>query len=237
MRRINNSGSVSTPSKRSRSRNTRSTKRNKVSRVPRTIVSVGKAAFPAKLYNTLTYADRYTMTLTAGVYNSILFRANGMYDPYHTGTGHQPMYFDQLTAIYDHWRVLRSRITVTITESSAAGESDLCFCLFVDDDTAPSVSTMYTAMERPGSVYKAFNATNVGGVTLRQSWDGYKVFGPSIYSSDALQGTSGADPTEQSLYVIAAEDKNGVINPNYLGITVKIEYDCQWSELASMASS
>ena len=36
-----------------------------------------------------------------------------MFHPDKSSVGHQPMYFDQLQAIYDHFTVINSRIKVT----------------------------------------------------------------------------------------------------------------------------
>lgn len=236
MRRIAPSSSVSTPSKRSRSRSTKLSR--KVKPYAPAKVSVGRQLFPKQLFNTLTYCERMQGTLSVGASNYIRFRCNGMYDPNHTGAGHQPMGFDQLCAIYDHWRVLRSRITVDFVEVTAAGQSDLVVGVYIDDDTTIATGNINGILERPNCHYKVCNGTDLGPSTrITHSWDGYKVFGPSIYASDALQGTAAADPTEQQIYLCFFQDANAIINPNYVGLTVKIEYDVVWDELADLPMS
>lgn len=46
------------------------------------------------------------------------FAANGCYDPDVTGTGHQPMYFDNFAAVYQKYRVRYSKISVTVVNHS-----------------------------------------------------------------------------------------------------------------------
>ena len=42
------------------------------------------------------------------------FGVNCLYDPYLSVGGTQPLYFDQLAAIYSHYTVMKSRIKVTM---------------------------------------------------------------------------------------------------------------------------
>lgn len=45
-------------------------------------------------------------------YTTQVMRANSVFDPDQSGIGHQPRGFDQMTSLYDHYRVLKSTITV-----------------------------------------------------------------------------------------------------------------------------
>lgn len=52
-------------------------------------------------------------SLAAVTNNSFLFRGNGLFDPDVQVGGQQPMGFDQWAALYRHYRVIGSKITVT----------------------------------------------------------------------------------------------------------------------------
>lgn len=75
----------------------------------------------------LRYSDNFTLgdDLTAsGVSTQQVFRANSLYDPDYTGTGHQPRYFDQWTTMYGRYVVLGSKIRVNC-HAAAAGTSNV----------------------------------------------------------------------------------------------------------------
>ena len=78
--------------------------------------------------NCLVAKHRYTedLFLSGGYTNQDIpasakhaFRTASMYDPDHTTTGHQPLFFDQMNAIYNKYRVLGSVIKVKFINCSS----------------------------------------------------------------------------------------------------------------------
>jgi len=69
--------------------------------------------FPASIVKTLRYSTNISMGAAVGALNTWMFRANDLFDPDYSGTGHQPMGFDQLMSWYNHFCVVRSRIVCT----------------------------------------------------------------------------------------------------------------------------
>lgn len=69
--------------------------------------------FPDRLKTKLHYADVIQLSASAGSPGLWQFRMNSLYDPDYTGTGHQPQWFDQLSAVYQYYKVLGSKITCT----------------------------------------------------------------------------------------------------------------------------
>lgn len=68
------------------------------------------AVFPDRAHVILVYSESVTITSgTVGVAGVYVFAANGLYDPNITGTGHQPVGFDQMMLFYNHYVVVRSR--------------------------------------------------------------------------------------------------------------------------------
>lgn len=78
--------------------------------------------FPTSLREPHLHYYDYGQTLlsSAGLATTRFFSANGLYDPDITGTGHQPMGFDQLMLFYEQATVLNSSITVTFIGLSQA---------------------------------------------------------------------------------------------------------------------
>lgn len=204
-------------------------------------VSIGRQAFPRQLFSTLKYVEMVTLTLNSLGLQQHLFSCNGMFDPNITGIGHQPLYFDQTMAIYNHYTVLRSRIKVTpSTFSNAIGQPDIMCALYIDDDTVTgfgAAGSMATVMERPLS--RSFNYNPELGNndrSLWHSWDGVKIFGGNLQSNDQLQGTAAANPVEQSYYAICV-DATILGASQTLDVWVQVEYECVFDEYKSMGTS
>lgn len=85
-------------------------------------------AFPATLFTKHRYSQQlilYTDNLTNRTGTEVAFRLNSLYDPDFTGTGHQPLGFDQLTPIYKVYRVYKVECQVRITGKFGSG---VTFC-------------------------------------------------------------------------------------------------------------
>ncbi len=75
--------------------------------------------FPVRKRAYLTYhTNASVFTGSTGTCGTYVFAANGLYDPDITGTGHQPMGFDQMMLFYYHYTVLYSKITVKYRNNS-----------------------------------------------------------------------------------------------------------------------
>jgi len=74
--------------------------------------------FPPSTVKTLRYHDNVTVSSIAGAVSTFVFAANDLFDPNVTGTGHQPMGFDQMMVFYNHFAVKSCRIKVNATNTS-----------------------------------------------------------------------------------------------------------------------
>lgn len=70
--------------------------------------------FPAKAFRSglLYYEQDFKSTHATGAKQDYFFFANSLFDPNATGTGHQPIGFDQMMLFYEHYVVTRARILV-----------------------------------------------------------------------------------------------------------------------------
>jgi len=77
--------------------------------------------FPMKTRRQLTYyTDKISISSGVGSAGAYVFSANGCFDPDITGTGGQPMGFDQMMLFYNHYTVIKSRIKVVFNNTSTA---------------------------------------------------------------------------------------------------------------------
>lgn len=191
--------------------------------------------FPKKMVVTHKYREAFDLTSTTGLLGTYLFRCNGMFDPNFSGTGHQPMYYDQLTPLYDHFCVIGSKIKLTLTPSTVTTFPSRIVA-FVNDDTSVTGTTVDTISEQSqAKQIKQIPAGNNSVIILTLNWSAKKYFGGSVLSNPELQGSAGADPTEQSTYVIAVQ-AYGANSLSYL-VQAEIEYIAVWKELKDVAGS
>lgn len=204
-----------------------------IPRAPASKVFIGRQPFPSQLFNTLKYTEAANLTLTGG-FKYVQYSANGMYNPNITGSGHQPMYFDQLMAIYDHYTVLRSRFKITPGVSGDQPYANTGV-VYIDDDVSV-VSNLSQAIEmKTASKPRMWIPLAGSPPTIYKSWDAVSTFGPNPQAQDSLQGTASANPSEQSYFTYVHQDA-GSQNLSFQCI-VQIEYDVVWDELKTIAQS
>ena len=198
-----------------------------------------KNGFPKMLQMTHRYQECVRIPApVSGTLARYLWSCNGMYDPNRTGTGHQPMYFDQLSALYNHYTVTSSRIRVEFTLESATVNSANIMGVYIEDDTTISPAVIQDFAEQSTAVCQTRSSTvNVPYPVIKNSWNAKKAFGGDPLSDPNLQGTSGTDPSEQQYYAVFSGDVNAAVSNTAMYYTVYIEYTATWQELKNIISS
>lgn len=196
--------------------------------------------FPKKMIMTHRYAGVVSFSATAGAPTQYVWSANGMFDPDISGTGHQPYYFDQMTALYDHYVVIGSRIKIRVVPqgSSTAGTSNIpmLITLFVNDNTsATGTNPAQQAEYQSGKTVLTANSFD-RAYTFTRKWSAKKTFGGSILANTELQGTSSTNPSEQSYYNLSVVSADGSSTVAVLAYAV-IEYIAVWKEVIDVAQS
>jgi len=142
----------------------------------------------------------------------------------------QPMYFDNLALIYDHYTVFKSRIRLQVI-------ADVNFraSLYIDDDASAATSAQTAAEQPSAAMFRISPPTTFRPLMLTRSWDAKAYFGGDIFDNDNLQGTVSANPSEISVYTfqIAAADGTSTVAWT---LAVEIEFDTVWDELKTQAA-
>jgi hypothetical protein len=192
----------------------------------------------------LYYEYQITLTGASGILDTHYFSANGIFDPDITGTGHQPIGFDQAMLFFEQYVVFRSTITVTF-KNNAAGTGVRCGVFLNPDTSNPTISGVMENGYMKSAVVNGTESANSGPgfhnmKTVSLSCDSVAYFDSKSRKlhamRDTFSGTSAANPSEQVYFGIFAF--NMVSATTYeLFFDVMISYDVRFWEPRKVAAS
>lgn len=186
-------------------------------------VNVNKALTPfAQRYITkLKYSD--TLTLNLGNSYQYVFNLNSLFDPNRTGTGHQPYGFDQLSAIYNRYRVISCKY---IVNGYAAG-NPIRYGTIVSNEVPP-LNTMSELAENPRAQTRVQipggNTTMIKGSAYIPSLVGRSK--AQYMADDRFQAINTASPAELALLTIYGNTM--VDTGSDVLVTVTLEYTAEF---------
>ena len=156
---------------------------------------------PNTMTTRLKYVDWVTLTANAGTPQYYAFSTNSCYDPNVTGTGHQPGFFDQLSAMYQKYIVLGSKFKARFVNTSNV-RSMQCGILVSNATSVPNVWS--TVMEQHGDKAKNVfigptGSNNVGTVTA--GWSLKKELRGVRGGSSNYGAAINANPTTQNYFL------------------------------------
>lgn len=198
--------------------------------------------FPVSKRQHLKYYDfAQTVSTGVGTAGNRFFSCNGCFDPDISGTGHQPMGFDQMMALYDQYTVLGAKISVNFI----AGSLPPCVAVFINPDTTTLTSPINLVENGLIQAEHLDCGSTTGGtgqrtIQVTKSIDIAKYFGRpkgmSIVNDAELHGTAAANPVEQAYFVVAAWDyATGAASTVYFDVL--LEFDVMFTEPRKLASS
>lgn len=183
---------------------------------------------------TLRYCETVSVSPSGGVLSSYIFRANGIFDPNYTGTGHQPMGRDTWATLYNHYLVTGSRVKVDYL-TTVGGYYPVSFGVMTHDSGTVTATNPGTLIEQGLSTHKEViigSIANGPSLTLRHEFDASKFFGMKagadmIYDLGAQVGQSPAEEAFFALWVggLTGSDTLGTVN-----MCVTIDYDVVFTE-------
>lgn len=231
------SKAIKTPPKTSNAKRTKTIARRNNRKLPGSngipLVVPRPYTLPPLMRSWVRYVDRVTIN-TAGVTNTGVYTycANGLFDPDLIAGGHQPYLYDQMTAIYTQYHVVKSNITWKVMSNAASAAT---ITAFIDDDaTPPTTVGVYPAAERPGSRTWIVNAGAVEPLVVKQYFNSDSTHGKGSENQQSLIATSGANPADITCFFLQV---CSVAATQSFIVTAEIDFFVEWSELASQTAS
>jgi len=194
----------------------------KTLRTDMTIADFRCVGFPDRLTTFLEYVD--TINLAGGVPspNPQVFSLNSVYDPDQTNTGHQPLGYDQLVAIYNKYLVTEVYYKLEFANNATA-PLKVVFLASETDISGRSVDILAET-----KFAKTFLIGRVDAGSNIHTCEGqYKI--PSIMGQQWLDPDStmyanyNASPSDGCFFIIKCASLDGTANAN-LYIRVKLVY-------------
>lgn len=174
--------------------------------------------FPSRTTRKLRYAT--SVSISAGATpGTHVFSANGLFDPDITGTGHQPMGFDQLMLSYNHYHVLNASINVLFRNLAGV---PLNIAIRVDPDATP-VTSPSSIMEYGLLNADVCDTQNVSGSVRRltESVSIRRIQGvDDVLDVTELGGSAAANPSEQTYFHVLAWDPQAIGGNMYFDVVI-----------------
>lgn len=232
------------------------TRTNKRLRTYRRYVKVGRTlgAFPIRKTVALRYVQTISLNATASSTVVNVFRANSIFDPDYTGAGHQPMFHDLYSQIYDSYKVNYSTIRAVALNTHAV---NVAYSQDVSGTTT-SQGQFYALNERavrlwilrdvqandyPTNVdslieegsrnfrWKYCPQTTTGTMpSVKMTCTPYKLLGLSKWDSTMNADVTG-NPSNSCFFVVGAANLGDGSNPDSMSIQVIITYNVTYFDL------
>lgn len=217
-------------------------KRNPKYYTSQAITPSRQLGFPGTSRSIFRYVDLDNLDTTIGSVAITGYGANNPFDPYSSPGGHQPMGWDQMTAYYNHYVCIGSKITVTFSpkNTSASYGPSLCCGIFLSDDlTVPT--TAASMIEQGLTKYKVMSRTMTSfrPQTVTHHYSTRKFFNVTDVKDNTarLGANTAASPTELAHFVVWCGSLDAGDDPPEISALIKIEYIVDFSEPKALPQS
>lgn len=172
---------------------------------------------------------------TGGIPVTQVYSLTSLFDPNYTGVGHQPLGFDNIMPMYDHYTVIGARVKVT---ASNLDRDPQYIVLQIKDGI--SLSTNLSAMIENGRTnFKTLggNETASSTQTLTANFSAKQFFSRNPMASDKQQGTVSSSPLENAFLHITVAPTTIGENTTKVVYSIIIEYIAMLTEPKQLGQS
>lgn len=173
---------------------------------------LGFSGLPSRKTVTLHYAEEVSFA-GAAVPLSYAFRLNSCNDPYYLAGGHQPLGFDQWSALYGHYTVTKSTISATSLMPPTVASVDPAYLMVGISMSPTNITNVNTMIE--STMYSDPKQIGVANFehaqrTVKNSCDIAKFVGVKDALDDETLGADiGVDPNKEVYGLVSISPVNG----------------------------
>lgn len=209
---------------------------------PRNMMTSTRAPIAKAFRTALRYCGDIRLNPSAGSQGTAGhdFVANSLFEPDLSGTSHQPMGFDQIMTLYDHYTVLGSKITVQFNNLN----DNIYTCGITLQDDVGTTASITETREHPQTVFASLGSvTGKSTLVLTNKFSTKRFFNRKHPVDDSdLRGDAATiqaqNPIEQAIYNIWAIAAGGIASdPLVIDANVTIDYISVFTEPKRLAGS
>lgn len=207
------------------------------------IMAVSRQPFPTTTVRKLNYVVGVTLDPGLGGAPSVReFRTNSLYDPDLTGVGTQPRGFDELSALYQKYLVLGSKITcqwVSITGTSITG---YVYGIALRD-LGNALGGFYDYIENGNCKYVVAEPTTKSSPIIQYGYSPKKYHGLTNIRDDGAYGGltgnlgTGSDPSKGASWHVWAQPADESTDVGPMRVIVQIEYTALFTDPKKLVQS
>ena len=192
-----------------------------IRRRPKKVVNNAITPVPQRFLTKHKYSTTITINTAMPQYN---FNLNSLFDPDRTATGHQPYGFDQISALYNRYRVYGCSYVVQGYQANNPIRVGV-----VASNGIAAVTNMASLIELPRSKFitqiPGGPAAKVTGYVDMASLTGRTK--AQYMADDVYAGTALTDPSELLILNIRASTLSDTLVDG-CAITVTLQFHCEW---------
>lgn len=177
----------------------------------------------------LRYCDQIELTSTTGLMSNHVFRANSVYDPDFTSTGHQPMGYDIWSSLYNHYVVKGARIRISPAMDSGQAVPAM-FGVYLTDDTTPPYTTWTGYAEAKKGTIRQYLGRQSFTKSAVSKYSAKQFFNIKDVKDNVVRigAGVGANPTEQAHFIMWFQCMD--TSTETFQFSVTIDYIVEFSE-------
>lgn len=210
------------------------TKKRKVGAKRSYITPSRNFPLPKEFVSNLRYVEAFSINPAIGTPSTYTFAANGLYDPNITGAGHQPMGFDQMTALYNHYEVIGAKISMTVVNSGTV-EGFNCGVKLDDNGTLTNID-LNTTWEEPLMSWRTVSSYFDTPVKIVQKFSQKSFFGDKAGDRETW-GDGASNPADIAYFICCIGPVTSTQDLSSLPCVVEIDFIVKWHEPKDFVSS